>query len=50
VRVEGCRLKDVTFILAEMRARRRTGGEGETGRGGLVDGWLEEALEQLFKS
>lgn len=49
MRVEGCRLKNVTFILAEMRERRRA--EGEGAGEGLVDGWLEEALElELFKS
>lgn len=56
MRVEGCRLKNVTFILGEMRERESEGeggvGAGWEGRGwgAVVDGWLEEALEQLFKS
>lgn len=52
MRVERCGLKNVTFILGEMRGGEEGeewGGEVGTGEG-VVVGWLEEALEQLFKS
>lgn len=43
MRVEGCRLKNVTFILAEMRARRRrTGDVGGWGGAGRAGGWALE--------
>lgn len=53
MRVEGCRLKNVTFVLGEMREKEREREREKTGRrgwrsgGGRVAG---EALEQLFKS
>lgn len=43
MRVEGCGLRDVTFILGEMR-------EEEEEKDGGRERWRDEALEQLFKS
>lgn len=44
MRVEGCRLKNVTFILGEMRERERGGGWGGSGVGGAglgsSGGWV----------
>lgn len=54
MQVEGCRLRNVTFILGEMRAKKKKEEEekedGGRDWGAVVDGWLEEALKQLFKS
>lgn len=38
MQVEGCRLRDVTFILGDMRERRRRRRTGEGSSGGWVAG------------